>query len=311
MTIIKAAIIQAQPVYYDLPATITKATALIREAAQSGAKLVAVGESFFPGYPVWLDTCPNVALWDHEPTKGVFLRLYQNSMLVPGTETKILGQLARELKVVLVLGINECVEKSAGHGTLYNSLLTIDATGEIVNHHRKLMPTYTERMVWGQGDGSGLQAVDTAAGRVGGLICWEHWMPLTRQALHETQEQIHVAVWPTVNDHRHQVASRHYAFEGRCFVLAAGSILPASDLPAELTKPENLKAGDLVQRGGSAIFAPDGRYLAGPCWDEETILYADLDLTEIIKESMALDVTGHYARPDVFDFTVNRQSKKP
>ena len=305
MSNVKVAIVQARPVYYDLPATVEKAVSLIREAAKEGATLIAFGETFFPGYPIWLDVCSEMGIWDNEPTKEVFLRLYQNCMTVPGTETNTFCQLARELKVALVLGINERVEKKAGHGTLYNTLITIDATGDIVNHHRKLMPTYTERIMWGQGDGAGLKAVDTTAGRIGGLICWEHWMPLARQALHETQEQIHIAAWPTVNDHRHQIASRHYAFEGRCFVLAAGSILPAGDVPAELPLHERFKDHDLVQRGGSTIIAPDGRYIVEPCWDREHILYAELDLTEVIKESMTLDVTGHYSRPDVFAFKVN------
>lgn len=307
MTSVKVAIVQARPVYYDLAKTLDKALSLIREAATAGAQLIAFGETWFPGYPAWLDTCPNMGLWDHEPTKAVYARLHANSMTVPGPEITALANAAKEHSVVLSLGINEKVQHKAGHGTLYNAIVTIDATGEIVNHHRKLVPTYTERLVWGHGDANGLQAIDTAAGRVGSLVCWEHWMPLARQALHETQEQIHVAMWPTVNDHRHQVASRHYAFEGRCFVLAAGSILSAKDLPSELKLMDGLKPTDLVQSGGSCIIGPDGRYIVEPCWDEETILHATLDLEECVRESMTLDVTGHYARPDVFHFDVNRK----
>ena len=133
----------------------------------------------------------------------------------------------------MVVGVSERVSAGPGRGTLYNSLLTIGPDGQLLNHHRKLVPTYTERMVWGNGDADGLQAVDTPAGRVSGLVCWEHWMPLARQALHDSGEDIHVAVWPTVHD-RHQLASRQYAFEGRCFVLAAGSVMRASSLPPEL-----------------------------------------------------------------------------
>ena len=305
MSTVTTAIVQARPVYYDLAKTVDKTAALIREATSKGAQFVAVGETFLPGYPAWLDVSPNMGLWDHEPTKKLFLQLHQNSMLVPGLETEIFGQLAHELDIVMLLGINERVQHKAGHGTLYNSLITINNTGEIVNHHRKLVPTYTERLVWGPGDARGLQAVDTAVGRVGGLVCWEHWMPLARQALHNSHEQIHVAAWPTVNDFRHQVASRHYAFEGRCFVLAAGSILQASDIPPDMEVLNHLKPENLVQRGGSAIIAPDGRYLAGPVFDEETILTATLDLNEIIKEQMTLDITGHYSRPDVFNFSIN------
>lgn len=307
---IPVAVIQARPAYYDLAATMEKTIALVEEAAGQGARLVALGETWLPGYPVWLDVCPNMGLWDHEPTKTVFARLHANSITVPGQETATLCQLAKRLKVVIVIGVNERVEKSAGHGTIYNTLLTINADGHIANHHRKLMPTFTERIVWGQGDGAGLTAVDTVAGRVGGLICWEHWMPLARQALHNSGEQIHVAVWPTVKDML-QIASRHYAFEGRTFVLAAGSILYASDIPSEMDLPQAL-ADDpdaLVMKGGSAIIAPDGRYLAGPVYDKETILTAELDLTDIVKEQMALDVTGHYQRMDVFDFAVKRERR--
>ncbi|MEM6529682.1 MAG: carbon-nitrogen hydrolase family protein [Chloroflexota bacterium] len=305
----KVAIIQARPAYYNLAASVDKALALIKEAADNGARLVTLGETWLPGYPVWLDVCPNMGLWDHAPTKEVYYRLHQNSVTVPGPEVAQFCELARQRNIVIVLSVNERVDKAPGHGTLYNTLLTINERGEVANHHRKLMPTYTERIVWGHGDGAGLNSVDTVAGRVGGLICWEHWMPLARQAMHDTGEQIHVAVYPTVNDYRHQTASRHYAFEGRCFVLAAGSIVRASDLPTELALRSDIKPDDLVQRGGSAIIAPDGRYLAEPVFDTEAMLYADLDLSETVKELMSLDVTGHYSRPDVFGFEVRRDRR--
>ncbi len=293
----KAAIIQARPAYYDLAGCVEKATTLIREAAAEGADIITLGETWFPGYPVWLDVCRDVGLWDHGPVKDVFARLHANSPQVPGPEVKHFERLAHELGVVLVLSINE-----RERGTLYNTLLTIGPRG-LLNHHRKLVPTYTERMVWGRGDARGLRSVDTRAGRVSALVCWEHWMPLARQALHESGEDIHVAVWPTVKEIL-QVASRSYAFEGRCYVLAAGSILYKEDLPADLDVPEDIP--HLVMRGGSGIIGPDGEYLAGPVYDEETILYADLDLSRIAAESMALDVTGHYSRPDVFRFGVRR-----
>lgn len=307
MTVVPVAIIQAQPVYYDLPATMEKAIDLIHEAAQKGAKLITFGETWFPGYPVWLDVCSDMSLWDNPATKEVFGQLYENSLTVDGDEIAQLRQVAAQLGIVLILSINEKVSKGSGYGTLYNTLLTVDSTGEIVNHHRKLMPTYTERIVWGLGDGAGLGAVDTSVGRVGGLICWEHWMPLARQTMHESAEQIHVAVWPTVKDSL-QIASRHYAFEGRTYVLAAGSILPASAIPEPLKVSDSLNAtpDTLMQRGGSAIIAPDGEYILEPVYDEETILTAELDLKRIPQETMALDVTGHYARPDVFTLHVNR-----
>jgi len=300
---ITVAIVQASPVFMDLGASLAKAIELIEQAAAKGARLVAFGETWLPGYPAWLDYCPEAALWNHEPTKKVFAELRQNSLVVPSRETELLGQAARDLQVTIVIGVNERIQTGAGNGTLYNSLLTFGSDGALVNHHRKLVPTYTERLVWGQGEGGGLKAVETSSGRVGGLVCWEHWMPLARQALHVSGEHIHVAVWPTVHE-THQLASRHYALEGRCFVLAVGLLMQVKDLPDVLAKPDELmdKPDDFILRGGSCIIAPDGRYVVEPVFDEETILTAQLDFALIDQEKMTLDVSGHYHRPDVFDF---------
>jgi len=307
---IKVAIIQASPVFMNLEASLAKAVELIGQAARAGANLVALGETWLPGYPAWLDHCPGAALWNHEPTKRVFARLRQNSVVMPGKETVRLGEAAREHNLILVIGINERVAHGPGNGTLFNSLLTFGPDGKLLNHHRKLVPTYTERLVWGQGDGEGLEAAETPLGRVGGLVCWEHWMPLARQALHVSGEHIHVAVWPTVHE-MHQIASRHYAFEARCFVLAAGLIMRVSDLPHELSVPAELVGSPdkLLLRGGSAIIAPDGQYIAGPVYDEETVLAAEIDLSQIDQEKMTLDVSGHYHRPDVFDLGIKKGSR--
>ncbi|MDQ3134600.1 MAG: carbon-nitrogen hydrolase family protein [Acidobacteriota bacterium] len=301
-------VVQARPVAFDLAGSLKKAVELIEQGAQRGAKLLVFGETWLPGYPAWLDYCPEAALWNHQPTKEVFARLRQNSVAVPGPETKMLGEAAADFGAVVVIGLNERVEKGPGNGTLYNSLLTFGVNAKRLNHHRKLVPTYTERLVWGGGDAAGLEAVETSAGRVGGLICWEHWMPLARQALHVSGEHIHVAVWPTVHE-MHQIASRHYAFEGRCFVLAAGLVMPAKDLPAELPVASELSEQPerLILRGGSAIIGPDGQYIVAPVYDEETILIAELDPAAIDQEKMTLDVTGHYHRPDVFDLRLRLQ----
>ena len=301
---VRVAIAQASPVFLDLPRSVEKAALLAGEAARKGARLVAFGESWLPGYPAWLDLCPGSAYWDHPPAKRVYARLVENSVLIPGPETDRLCAAAREHGVVIVIGVHERVAGGPGHGTLFNTNLVIGSDGTILSRHRKLVPTHAERLVWGRGDGSGLEAVPTSAGRVGSLICWEHWMPLARQAMHESAEEIHVANWPTVRD-MYQVASRHYAFEGRCFVLAAGLITAARDLPQDLDLPSELKGkpDTLVCAGGSCIIAPNGTLLAGPVFDREEILLADLDLGMIAEESMALDVTGHYNRPDVFQYT--------
>lgn len=296
---VRVAVVQASPVFYNLDATLAKTLVLMEEAAAAGAALICFGETYLPGYPAWLDFSEGAALWNHAPVKELFSNLRANSVVVPGPETAALAEAARRLQVGIVIGINERVREAPGHGTLYNSLLFFDEEGQLVNHHRKLIPTYSERIVWGNGDAAGLRCATLNQAKVSGLICWEHWMPLVRQHMHGLGEQIHVAVWPTVHE-MHQIASRHYAFEGRCFVLAAGQILRASDLPSTLAIGGALPADGLILRGGSAIIAPDGRYLAGPVFDQETVLYATLDLEEIEQESMTLDVSGHSSRPDIF-----------
>jgi len=305
---IQVAVVQAAPVHLDLAASVDRAVELTRDAATQGASLVVFGETWLPGYPAWLDHCGEVALWNNAATKEVFARLRKNSMVIPGRETSRLAQIAREHQVTLVIGAHERVDAGPGNGTLYNVLLVFTPDGTLARHHRKLVPTYTERLVWGPGDATGLEAVDTPSGRVGGLICWEHWMPLARQALHVSGEQIHIALWPTVHE-IHQLASRHYALEGRCFVIAAGSIMRGSDLPSELARPHNVDDDTLLLRGGSAIIAPDGTYVAGPVFDQQTILVADLDLTHIDREKLTLDVSGHYHRPDIFELIVKRERR--
>ncbi len=303
-------IVQSRPVYMNLEASVYKAVKQIGEAAKQGAQLVVFGETWLAGYPAWLDYCPEAALWNHEPTKQIYARLRQNSIVVPSRETEVLAKAAGENKVTVVIGVSEKVERGIGNGTLYNSLLTFDEAGILVNHHRKLVPTFTERLVWGQGDADGLEAVDTAAGRIGGLVCWEHWMPLARQTMHNAGEQIHISVFPTVHE-MHQIASRHYAFEGRCFVLTVGLIMPVKDLPCELKMPDELAQNPdaLLLRGGSAIVAPDGRYISAPVFDEEIIITAEIDLSEVDKEKMTLDVSGHYQRPDLFDLRLEKGSR--
>ncbi len=303
---IKVAISQHAPEYLDLNGTMDKACEIIKQAAQQQCQLLVFGETWVSGYPVWLDYLPKVALWDHPPTKQVFARMHQQSVDVNGDEVELLKKQAKDHGISVCIGINERVAKQPGHGTLYNSILTINAEGELINHHRKLMPTFTEKMLYGLGDGRGLQSVDCGGVQLGSLVCWEHWMPLTRQALHNTGEEIHLALWPKVHE-MHQVASRQYAFEGRCFVLAVGQITYADQLPKELEQPQNLAGQQqMLLNGGSCIIGPDGHYLVEPRFDEETLITATLDLQKIKEEQMTLDVSGHYARPDVFDFKVNR-----
>jgi predicted amidohydrolase len=304
---VRVAAVQAAPVFLDLDASVDKAIDLVGRAAKRGARLVAFGETWLPGYPAWLDLCPGAAEWNSPGARAIHARLRANSLVIPGPETERLGRAARRHRVVLVIGGHERVEGAAGHGTLYATQMIFGADGALLSTHRKLVPTHAERLAWGQGDGGGLAAVETSCGRVGSLICWEHWMPLARQAMHQSGEAIHVAVWPTVRD-MYQVASRQYAFEGRCFVLAVGQIIRAGDLPRELALPAPFKGKPdaLVVSGGTCIIGPDGTLLAGPVFDREETVCADLDLGRIAGELMSLDVTGHYNRPDLFEFRLRR-----
>jgi len=295
----------------DRAAALAAAGEWMGRAREAGASVLAFPETWMPGYPAWLDLCRDAALWDHAPVKQVFRRMAEAAVVVPGPDTERLGAMAQEAGLTVVIGVTERVPAGPGSGTLYNALLTFGPDGRLLNHHRKLVPTYTERMVWGPGDGAGLRAVDTPAGRVGGLVCWEHWMPLARQALHESGELVHVAVWPWAHE-MHQVASRQYAFEGRCFVLAAGALLRGRDLPPELEAAPDRRADPdgWVLRGGSAIIGPDGRYVTEPVYDRPALVVATVDPGRVLEERMTLDVAGHYHRPDVFAFDVNRAPRR-
>jgi predicted amidohydrolase len=306
----RVAIVQAE-IAPSLDAGLTRTRDLTHEAAAGGAQLVVFPETWLPGYPVWLDVCRDAGIWDHAGVKSIHGRMAANAVTVPGAAATSLGSLAAETGVVLVVGIVERVDAGPGRGTLYNAILTFGSDGKLLNHHRKLVPTYTERLVWGPGDADGLRAVDTSVGRIGSLVCWEHWMPLARQAMHDSGEDIHVALWPTAHEQL-QLASRAYAFEGRCYVLAAGSLMRASALPPELEPhPDRVQSADQwVMRGGSSIIGPDGRYVVEPVYDQPLILAADLDLARLPGEHMALDVAGHYARPDVLRFDVVKSGRR-
>jgi len=301
----RIAILQHSPVHLDLSASMNRLTELAHEAKRQKAELAVFGETWLTGYPAWIDHCPEFALWNHEPTKEVYARLVENSVVVGSAITDQIATLSADLAITICVGCHERVLSGTGSGTLYNSVLLFGTDGKLHVHHRKLIPTYTEKLLHGTGDGAGLTVHATEKARIGALICWEHWMPLARQAMHLENEHIHIALWPTVHD-MHQVASRSYAFEGRCFVVAAGQIMRVRDFPSEL-KAGHLDREQVVLRGGSCVIAPDGRYVAEPNFDKEETVLVDIDLTEIAKERMTLDTTGHYQRPDIFDFNVCRQ----
>ena len=304
MNKLKIAIIQERPVFYDLEKCLEKAIFLIKKAVKKDAKLIVFGETWFSGYPAFLDYCPEIGFWDNNDMKKVFSRIYRNSVEVGGKMTKVFAQLAKKNKVVIVIGVNEICNKS--NGTIYNSILTFNEKGKLANHHRKLMPTFTEKLIHGIGDGKGLRSINTSFGKIGSLICWEHWMPLARQAMHLEGELIHLALWPSVME-KHQLASQHYAFEGRCFVVAVGQMMKVKDIPKELKIPKSLKQQKWLLRGGSAMIAPNGDYILEPQYDKSGIFIVELNnLNQAIEERMALDVTGHYNRKDVFNLKINR-----
>lgn len=300
----KVGIIQYKPIFNDLSGSIEKAAALIQQAAAQKCELIIFGETWFCGYPAWLDYAPGASLWNNPAVKEVFAHMHTNSLSIKSKEMAELKKLSVELKVSIGFGFNETVHGQAGHGSIYNSFgLLVD--GELVIHHRKLMPTFTEKLLYAPGDGAGLFSHPVNNVQVGGLICWEHWMPLSRQALHDTGEQVHLALWPKVHE-MHQIASRQYAFEGRCFVIAVGQMLSVSDLPDQLQYTTDTEE---LLNGGSCVIGPDGQFVLNPVFDKEGLLTAELDLSMIKKEQMTLDVSGHYQRSDIFELSVNKERK--
>lgn len=299
------AVVQAAPVYLSLDQSLARAIELIGEAARRQAQLVVFPELWLPGYPAWLDLCRDVSLAGYSPMKRLYARLQENSVVVPGRVVEALCEVTRRHQVTLVIGVQERVENGPGRGTLYNSVLTFSPRGDLLNHHRKLNPTFNEKLLWSPGDGQGVRVVGTPVGRLGTSIGSEHWMPLVRQSLHLAGEEIHVALWPSVGE-QSQIASRHYAMEGRCFVVAAGGVMRPDDMPPDLELSAKYLGDDqmLPLDGGSAVIGPDGKYVAGPTFGSEVILLAKINPERIREETLELGAPGHNARPDLFDFRV-------
>ncbi|MEL6123265.1 MAG: nitrilase-related carbon-nitrogen hydrolase, partial [Bacteroidota bacterium] len=229
----KVGIVQDGPVYLDAEGTFDKTVDYLNQAKRDEVDLIVFGESWFSGYPVWLDVCADISLWDHPPVKDVWHQMFQNGLSADGDMIKDLRAAIAKAGIYVVIGANEPVSKGPNNGTIFNTIYTFDHQGTLVNHHRKLVPTYTEKLVHGHGDGYGLRGIDTPKGRIGSLVCWEHWMPLTRQAMHDEGEDLHIALWPHVKE-THHLASRHYAHEGRCHVVAVGQVMHHDELPSQL-----------------------------------------------------------------------------
>jgi nitrilase len=298
---VRVACVQAEPVILDRARTLDKLEALTAEAKAEGAQLVVFPETFVPVYPssAWAKF---LAGWADPRAKSAFAQLARESMDVPGPDCDRLGAIAREHEVWLVTGVNE--RNPERPGTLYNTLLYHGPDGKLAVHHRKLVPTNHERMVWGQGDGRGLRALPTPLGRIGGLICWENYMPLARFSLYESGVEIYLA--PTADDgDTWQATLVHIARESRAFVVSPAHFQRGASYPQAFALREEIAEMDIVGRGGSAILAPDGSYLAGPLYSEEGILYADLDPELLYEERQRFDAAGHYNRPDVLQLQVS------
>jgi nitrilase len=297
---VKVACVQAEPVVLDRAATIEKLAELTAEAKAAGAQLVVFPETFVPAYPSsrWARA---FAGWADPRAKAAFATLAREAVDVPGPDADRLGEIARVNEVWLVTGVNE--RDPERPGTLYNSLLYHAPDGRLALHHRKLVPTNHERLVWGPGDGGGLRAIPTDLGRIGGLICWENYMPLARFALYDSGVEIYIASTADDGD-AWQSTLVHIARESRAFVVAPSHFQRASAYPDDFPLRELLEGVEILGRGGSAILAPDGSYLAGPLYDEEGILYAELEPERLYEERQRFDPAGHYHRPDVFRLRV-------
>ncbi len=294
-----AAVVQTSPVFFNKAQTVEKIQSLIGQVANEKASLMLFPEVIIPGYPRGLIFGTTVGSRSAEG-REMFLRYWENSIVVPGPETDLLARSAKEAKAYVVVGVTE---KDQISDTLYCTLLYFSPEGKLIHKHRKLKPTAAERILWGEGDGSDLQVLDTSLGKLGGLICWENYMPLARTALYQQGIEIYVA--PTADCRATwQSSLEHIACEGRCFVLGCNQIVASELYPDEWRQHLSHTPASATSGGGSCIISPLGKRLAGPLYDQEGILTVEIDHREIIKAKMDFDVIGHYARPDVFELKV-------
>ena len=299
-----AAVVQASPVVFDPARTIEKLRGLAADAARKGARLVLFPEAFISAYPKGLDFGARVGMRTPEGRED-FRRYFESAIDVPGPHVDTLANIAGENKVWLVVGV---IERDIG--TLYCTVLFFSAEGRYLGKHRKLMPTAMERLVWGFGDGSTLPVFDTELGRIGAVICWENYMPLLRTAMYAKNIQIYCA--PTADGRKTWLPTmQHVALEGRCFVLSCNQFARRRDFPADYATNQGEAPDTVICAGGSCIVSPLGEVLAGPDFERECILTAELDMGEIARGKYDFDVVGHYARPDVFRLIVNERAQPP
>lgn len=303
--VFRIAAVQACPVYMDRDATIEKACGLIAQVGAAGGDLAVFPEAFVPGYPLWVWFIP--AGHTH-PLREAYAELVANAVTVPSAATDRLCAAARQAGTAVAIGINELNAEGSGT-TIYNTLLYIGADGTILGKHRKVMPTGGERIIWGLGDGSDLEVYDLAFGKLGGLLCWENYMPLARYAISAWGTEIFVA--PTWDRGEPWLSTmRHVAKEGRCYVIGCCTPMHRNDVPDKLSFKEKYLGSveGWINPGDSVIVDPDGKFVAGPASQEETILYAEFDRSKITGPRWQLDIAGHYARPDIFELIVHRSA---
>lgn len=300
---VRAAVVQAGPVPFDLERSLEKVRSWMEAAAGAGAKVVVFPEAFLGGYPKGADFGTRVGIRSAEGRRW-FRRYFESAIEVPGPAVEELARMAKSCGLYVVIGV---IERDLG--TLYCTALFFDAEGGFLGKHRKLVPTAMERILWGAGDGSTLPVFATPAGRIGAVICWENYMPLLRMAMYAKGIELYCA--PTVDDRETWIPTiRHIALEGRCFVLSACQFIRRAAYPADYSTIQGDGPETVLIRGGSAIVSPLGELLAGPHYEGEALLTADLDLGRIAEGKFDLDVAGHYARPDVFRLEVNEEPAK-
>ena len=302
---LKVALAQISPVWLDKKQTIQKIKNTIEEASKEKAELIVFGEALLPGYPFWIGLT-NGAAWNSSVQKEIHAHYVQNSITIEKGELDTICKLAKEHHMAIYIGIIERAQNRGGH-SIYASLVYINQDGVIKSVHRKLQPTYDERLTWAPGDGHGLQVHPLKNFTIGGLNCWENWMPLPRAALYGQGEDLHVAVWPG-SDHNTKDITRFIARESRSFVISVSSLMQKSNFPKETPHFDKIikNAPDTLVNGGSCIAGPDGEWILEPVINKEGIFYETLDFSKVLEERQNFDVAGHYSRPDITKLHVNR-----
>ena len=303
---LKIAMAQISPIWLDKEKTIDKIKAHIIYAGEKNCELIVFGEALLPGYPFWL-SLTNGAEFNSQVQKEIHAHYVRNAIQIEAGELADICTLAKRHNIAIYLGIIERAKNRGGH-SIYCSLVYIDATGTIQSVHRKLQPTYEERLTWAPGDGNGLQVHPLKQFTVGGLNCWENWMPLSRTALYGLGENLHIAVWPG-SEHNTTDITKFIAKESRSFVVSVSSLMTKNDFPSQTPHLDKIleKSPQILANGGSCIAGPDGKWVVAPVVEQEGLIISTIDFNRVLEERHNFDPVGHYSRPDVTKLTVNRE----